>query len=60
MNIFSVNFYFRWKEDDDIFDDDLPVEPLEAPDDGPDVFEGEARGSEWLAEYVLWKKNEEK
>lgn len=29
------------KEDDDIFDDDLPVEPLEAPDEGPEVFEGE-------------------
>lgn len=32
----------QWREDDDLFDEDLPVEPLEAPDDGPDVFEGEA------------------
>ncbi|CAE8663428.1 unnamed protein product, partial [Polarella glacialis] len=31
----------EWAEDDDLFDEDLPVEPLEAPDDGPDVFEGE-------------------
>ncbi|CAK9117676.1 unnamed protein product [Durusdinium trenchii] len=29
------------KEDDDIFDEDLPVEPLEAPDEGPEIFEGE-------------------
>ena len=49
----------RWQEEDDLFDEDLPVEPLEAypaatacplcpsvvwkaPDEGPDVFEGEA------------------
>ncbi|CAE7560921.1 pnk1 [Symbiodinium natans] len=32
----------QWCEDDNIFDEDLPVEPLEAPDDGPDVFEGQA------------------
>lgn len=32
----------QWREDDDLFDEDLPVEPLEAPDDGPEVFEGEA------------------
>ncbi len=29
-------------EDDDLDDPDLPCEPLEAPDDGPDVFEGSA------------------
>ena len=28
-------------QDDDIFDEDLPVEPLEAPDEGPETFEGE-------------------
>lgn len=28
-------------EDENLFDDDLPCEPLEAPDDGPDIFEGD-------------------
>jgi len=32
----------QWSEDDDIFDADLPCEPLEAPDEGPDMFDGEA------------------
>ncbi|CAJ1376955.1 unnamed protein product [Effrenium voratum] len=36
----------QWQEDDDLFDEDLPVEPLEAPDEGPDVFEGEALQSD--------------
>ncbi|CAE7231679.1 unnamed protein product [Symbiodinium necroappetens] len=36
----------QWCEDDDIFDEDLPVEPLEAPDDGPDVFEGQVLAPE--------------
>jgi len=31
----------EWSEDDDIHDEDLPCEPLEAPDDGPEVFEGD-------------------
>lgn len=31
----------QWGEDDNLDDPDLPWEPLEAPDDGPDVFEGE-------------------
>jgi len=31
----------QWSEDDDLDDDDLPCEPLEAPDDGPELFEGE-------------------
>ncbi|CAJ1417525.1 unnamed protein product [Effrenium voratum] len=31
----------QWGEDDDIFDEELPVEPLEAPDEGPEIFEGE-------------------
>lgn len=30
----------QWSEDDDRDDEDLPCEPLEAPDEGPDVFDG--------------------
>jgi len=35
----------EWSEDDNFRDDDLPYEPLEAPDDGPEHFEGEVLAS---------------
>ena len=43
----------EWSEDDNLYDEDLPTEPLEAPDDGPDVFEGEALSFEQTVELPL-------
>lgn len=41
MASWAVSLRQQWEEDDDLFDDDLPIEPLEAPDEGPDIFDGE-------------------
>lgn len=41
LSIWESALRKQWSEDDDIHDEDLPVEPLEAPDDGPDIFEGQ-------------------
>eukprot|EP00929_Paragymnodinium_shiwhaense_P099163 TRINITY_DN6070_c0_g2_i1.p1 TRINITY_DN6070_c0_g2~~TRINITY_DN6070_c0_g2_i1.p1 ORF type:complete len:1021 (+),score=165.08 TRINITY_DN6070_c0_g2_i1:140-3202(+) len=42
MGAWETSLRKQCGEDDDIHDEDLPCEPLEAPDDGPEVFEGAA------------------
>lgn len=42
MALWELGLRHQWSEDENLYDEDLPVEPLEAPDEGPDVFEGQA------------------